>query len=63
MFVLKNDLNDETFKCTPKGSNDLKIQYLQQRNSIIGKYVKVQYRERSGVDNLPFHANVIEIVK
>lgn len=61
-FVLKNDINDSTFECTynaPHGDQEF---ILIHRDTFIGKYVKVEYRERSGVEQVPFHAKAISIL-
>jgi hypothetical protein len=61
LFILKNDLNDSTFECNPSGNWDYQRELLTNKESIIGKYATVRYRERSGVKNVPFHANVIDV--
>lgn len=59
LFVLKNDINSETFECNPTGTEELKRMILRDANDYIGKYATVRYRERSGVKKVPFHANVM----
>jgi hypothetical protein len=61
MFVLKNDINNETFECVPMGTSFEQLNYLTNKQVFIGRYATVRYRERSGVKNVPFHANVIDI--
>lgn len=62
VFVLRNDINDNLFECTPIGDNDVKREYLIHKDKYISKACKVKYYERSGVNKLPYHANVIEIL-
>lgn len=56
IFICKNDINDTTFKCKIRGSFSEQESYLQNKEKYIGLYLFVEYRERSGVDELPFHA-------
>lgn len=64
-FVLQNDINNETFKSMPSGkefgTHLAQQDLLTYRDSYIGKYATVRYRERSGVKSVPFHQNVIGI--
>ena len=61
LFVLKNDLNDENFECNPIGDYDWQRSILREKEDYIGLYATVKYMERSGVKQVPFHANVIDI--
>lgn len=62
LFILKNDINEETFECNPSGSWDYQRDLFANESNLIGKYATVRYRERTGTDKkLPFHANVIDI--
>lgn len=63
LFVLRNDLNSETFECNPIGDQDIQREYLVNKQDYIGKYATVRYMERSGIKHVPFHANVIDIRK
>lgn len=58
-FICRNDINDATFEVMPIGTFDKKREYLANKDSYIGKLAKVEYGERSGVNNLPFHATLI----
>lgn len=60
-FVLKNDINEETFECTINMPHDIQEEILKNKEEYIGKYAFVEYRERSGVKQVPFHAKVINI--
>jgi hypothetical protein len=62
-FVLKNDLNDETFECTPMGDEDYRIELLEQVNNHIGKQALIKFRERSGTKNVPFQAVLTSILE
>lgn len=61
-FVLKNDINEETFECTYNATHDCQKNILVNKNEYIGKNVLVEYRERSGVTQAPFHAKGIKII-
>lgn len=62
IFTLKNDLNDELFDATINVPQDEQRKLLVVKDSIIahGKAL-VEYRERSGVKQVPFHAKIIKI--
>jgi len=64
IFVLRNDINDEYFECTYNASQDdqkrcvstpLKEELTKNYNAF------VEFRERSGVKQVPFHAKIIRL--
>lgn len=61
VYTLRNDINDETFECTINLSQKAQRAQLQIKNTLIGKKGFVEYRERSGVKQVPFHAKLIKI--
>lgn len=61
-FILKNDINDETFECTYNATHAQQEEILVNKNKYIGCKAFVEYRERSGIKQCPFHAKVINIV-
>jgi hypothetical protein len=62
LFVLKNDINDYTFECNPTGKFEYQRELLINKETLVGKYATVRYRERTGtIEQLPFHANVVDI--
>lgn len=60
-FVLKNDINDELFECSYNATHEKQEEILINKNNYIGKKALVEYRERSGIKQCPFHARVISI--
>lgn len=60
-FVLKNDINDETFECTYNAPHSVQEEILINKEKYIGKNVLVEFRERAGVKQVPFHAKAIKI--
>lgn len=60
-FVLKNDINDELFECSYNATHEKQEEILINKNNYIGKNALVEYRERSGIKQCPFHARVINI--
>ena len=60
-FVLKNDINDELFECSYNATHEKQEEILINRNTYIGKKALVEYRERSGIKQCPFHARAISI--
>lgn len=61
IYVLKNDINDELFECTINLPQSAQKVQLSIKDQLIGKKGLVEYRERSGVKQVPFHAKLIKI--
>lgn len=60
-LVLKNDINEELFECTLNFDHSRQEYILKNKEKFIGKYAFVEYRERSGVKSVPFHAKAVDI--
>jgi ATP-dependent DNA ligase len=60
-FVCKTDSGD-LFESTATGTEEERREYLKNKHDYIGKFAKVKYREMSGLNNVPFHSNVLEIL-
>lgn len=60
-LVLRNDINDELFECTLNFDHSRQEYILKNKEKYIGKYAFVEYRERSGVKSVPFHAKAVDI--
>ena len=56
IFVCRNDINDELFECSINKPQGEQRMYLADKELYIGKYLFVEFRERSGVNQLPIHA-------
>ena len=61
-FVLKNDINKETFECTYNAPHSVQEEILINKDKYIGCKAFVEYRERAGVKQVPFHAKVTKLV-
>lgn len=62
-FVLKNDINDELFECTYNASHSAQEEILVNKDKYIGHYkALVEFRERSGISQVPFHAKCVKLV-
>lgn len=61
-FVCINDVNDELFECIINLPQSVQRDILIRKNEFIGKKLFVEYRERSGEKEVPFHAKGIKIV-
>ena len=61
LFVLRNDINEELFECSINKPQDVQREILTNKEKYVGKYMFVEYRERSGVAQVPFHARGINI--
>ena len=62
IYTLKNDINDELFECTINLTQDKQREQLAIKHLLIGKTGLVEFRERSGVKQVPFHAKLIKII-
>lgn len=60
-FVLKNDINNAEFECTYNAPHNAQEEILVNKDSYIGKKCLVEFRERSGISRVPFHAKAIKI--
>lgn len=63
LFKLKNDINDETFEVHINGDFDYQRSFLrdEQKEKVIGKYMYVEYGERSGINQVPFHCKAVRL--
>ena len=63
LFVLRNDINDELFECSINKPQDIQREILINKDKYIGKYMQVEFRNRSGIKQCPFHARGVDIIK
>uniref|UniRef100_A0AAU8MGG3 ATP-dependent DNA ligase n=1 Tax=Geladintestivirus 1 TaxID=3233133 RepID=A0AAU8MGG3_9CAUD len=61
LFTLRNDINKHLFQATINLPHDIQNAILINKNDYINRKAFVEYRERSGVKELPFHAKIINI--
>lgn len=64
LFLLRNDVNDATFEVHVGGSQEYQSSFLREdiKRATIGKQMYVEYGERSGVNQLPFHVRTTYIL-
>ena len=62
LFVLRNDINDELFECSINKPQDVQREILANKDKYIGKYMQVEFRNRSGIKQCPFHARGTNII-
>lgn len=61
-FILKNDINDETFEATLNAPQKIQEQIFIHKDKYIDNCLAlVEYRERSGVKQCPFHAKIVSL--
>ena len=60
-FICANDINDELFECTINKSHVEQREILANKDKYIGRKMLVEFRERSGIKSVPFHAKGITI--
>lgn len=63
IFECQNDINDAIFECHVGGNLDYQRSILRNKNLYIGKFMYVEYGERSGVNEVPFHIKETYIIK
>lgn len=54
-LVCKNDINDSTFECHLSTTIEAQKELLKHKDMYIGNQLFIEYGERSGVEQLPFH--------
>lgn len=62
LFVCRNDINDELFECSINKPQDVQREILANKEKYIGKYMQVEFRNRSGIKQCPFHARGTNII-
>jgi hypothetical protein len=62
LFVCRNDINDELFECSINKPQDVQREILANKKNYRGKYATIEFRARSGVNQVPFHARMTNIV-
>lgn len=60
LFICKNDINEAEFEVHLSGS--LEYQKSQFKDSNIGRYMFIEYGERSGVNEVPFHVKTVTLL-
>lgn len=61
-FVLRNDINDETFECTINANHTEQEYILRNKDWYKGRQAFVEYRERSGVKQVPMHSKITKLL-
>lgn len=63
IFICKNDINDAEFECHLSAPIEIQKLYLKElKDKTIGKYMHIEYGERSGIKNVPFHLKQVKIL-
>lgn len=55
IFTCQNDVNDATFECGLNGTFTEQKNILDNKDKYIGKYMFIEFGERSGISKVPFH--------
>lgn len=61
LFLCKNDINDETFEVHIGGDIDYQEEKLINKDKYIGKELLIEFGERSGVKQVPFHVKGVRL--
>lgn len=62
LLVCQNDINSELFEVHLSESLDYQRAVLYKKHSFIGRKVHIEYGERSGVNQVPFHVKEVHFV-
>lgn len=62
LFICKNDINDNTFECHCGGTIEHQKELFKNKEKLIGKFMYIEYGERSGVGQVPFHIKTTYII-
>lgn len=62
LLVCRNDINDATFEIHIGGTQSYQKSILKSKQHYIGKKVFVEFGERSGVNQLPFHVKTTRFI-
>lgn len=62
LIICKNDINDSRFSVHVCGSIEYQKQILKDKEKYIGKQMFIEYGERSGVTQVPFHVKTTRII-
>lgn len=62
MFILKNDINNELFDVRVSATTTVQKLILINKDFYIGKKMSVEFGERSGVKQVPFHCKTCNII-
>lgn len=61
-IVCKNDINDAAFECHLSASIEHQKLILKNKCLYIGKNLFIEYGERSGVEQVPFHIKTVKFI-
>ena len=62
LFICQNDINDYRFECHCGGTLDYQREIFKNKEKYEGKYMYIEYGERSGVNGVPFHIKHTHII-
>ena len=62
LIKCKNDINDFTFECHISNTLEKQREILRNRDNYIGKKLRIEFGERSGVELLPFHLKKVKLI-
>ena len=62
LFICRNDINNQLFEVSINKPQDVQRELLANKDEYIGKYMVVEFRARSGVTQVPFHARGVKII-
>lgn len=62
LLICKNDINDELFKVHLSESLEYQRRVLYLKNNYIGKQVNIEFGERSGIGQVPFHIKEVHFI-
>ena len=63
ILLCQNDINDATFETRLSATFDVQENVLIMKNEFIGRFVHLEFGERSGIKKVPFHIKEVKLIK
>lgn len=62
ILLCQNDINDATFETRLSASFEVQETVLKMKNEFIGRFVHLEFGERSGIKKVPFHIKEVKLI-
>ena len=62
ILLCQNDINDATFETRLSASFEVQETVLNMKNQFIGRFVHLEFGERSGIKKVPFHIKEVKLI-
>ena len=62
ILLCQNDINDATFETRLSASFEAQETVLSMKEQFIGRFVHLEFGERSGIKKVPFHIKEVKLI-